>query len=97
VTNTKLKAKFIPKDYQIDLFRKLENVRKKGQTLKEYTKEFYKMNIKAGKREQDDEKVTRYINGMRYEIQDEISMITVRKIEDAYQIALKEEEKLAKK
>jgi hypothetical protein len=66
-------------------------------TVKEYTEEFYKLNIRAGQREKDDEKVVRYINGLRYEIQDEINMITVRTVEDAYQIALKAEEKLARK
>jgi hypothetical protein len=93
----KMKAKFIPKDYQINLFRKLQNLRQKGLTVKEYTEEFYKLNIRAGQREKDDEKVSRYINGLRYEIQDEINMITVRTVEDAYQIALKAEEKLARK
>jgi uncharacterized FlaG/YvyC family protein len=38
-----------------------------------------------------------YINGLRYEIQDEINMMLVRIVEDAYQFALKEEEKLARK
>jgi hypothetical protein len=33
----KLKAKFMPKDYQINLFRKLQNLRQKGMTVKEYT------------------------------------------------------------
>ena len=37
-------------------------------TMKEYTKEFYRLNIRTGKREKDDEKVARYINGLRYEI-----------------------------
>jgi hypothetical protein len=31
----------------------------------------------------DEEKISRYINDLRYEIQDEISMMTVRMIEDA--------------
>jgi hypothetical protein len=31
----KLKAKFIPKDYQINLFKKLQNMRHKGMTVKE--------------------------------------------------------------
>jgi hypothetical protein len=44
----KLKAKFIPKDYQINLFRKLQNLRHKGMIVKEYTEEFYKMNIRTG-------------------------------------------------
>jgi hypothetical protein len=81
----KMKAKFMPKDYQINLFRKLQNLRQKGMIVKEYTEEFYKINITAGQRERDEEKVSRYINGLRYEIQDELSMMSVRTVEDAYQ------------
>jgi hypothetical protein len=93
----KLKEKFMPKDYQINLFRRMQNLRQRGLTVKEYTEEFYKLNIRAGQRERDEEKVSRYINGLRYDIQDEISMATVRMVEDAYQMALKAEEKLARK
>jgi hypothetical protein len=38
-----------------------------------------------------------YINGMRYEIQDEISMMSIRTVEDSYQFALRVEEKLSRK
>jgi hypothetical protein len=41
----KMKAKFMPKDYQINLFRKLQNLRQKGMILKEYMEEFYKLKI----------------------------------------------------
>jgi hypothetical protein len=44
----KLKAKFIPKDYQINMFRRLQNLRQKGLSVKEYTEEFYRLNIRAG-------------------------------------------------
>jgi hypothetical protein len=37
-------------------------------TVKEYTEEFYKLNIRAGHRESDDEKFARYMNGLRYDI-----------------------------
>ena len=66
-------------------------------TVKAYIEEFYRLNIRTGQREKDDEKFVRYINGLRYEIQDEINMMNVRKVEDDYQIALNAEEKLAKK
>jgi hypothetical protein len=36
--------------------------------MKEYTEEFYKMNIRVGHMENDEEKIARYINGLRYEI-----------------------------
>jgi hypothetical protein len=66
-------------------------------TVKEYTKEFYKLNIREGHRESDDENFSRYMNGLRYDIQDDMSMTTIRTVEDAYQMALKAEEKLSRK
>jgi hypothetical protein len=60
----KMKAKFIPKDYQINLFRRMKNLRQKMMSVKEYTEEFYKINIRAGHRERNDEKVARYMNGL---------------------------------
>jgi hypothetical protein len=93
----KMKAKFIPRDYQITLFRRMQNLRQKLMIVKEYTEEFYKLNIRAGHREGDDEKVAKYMNGLRYDIQDEMSMTTIRTVEDAYQMALKAEEKLSHK
>jgi hypothetical protein len=61
-----LKAKFIPKDYQIYLFRKMQNLRQKGMTIKEYIEEFYQLNIGTRQRERDEEKFYKYINGLRY-------------------------------
>jgi hypothetical protein len=52
----KMKEKFIPRDYQITLFRRIQNLRQKLMTVKEYTEEFYKLNIKAGHCESNDEK-----------------------------------------
>jgi hypothetical protein len=37
------------------------------------------------------------MNGLRYKIQDELTMMSVRTVEDAYQFALKAKEKLARK
>jgi hypothetical protein len=93
----KMKEKFIPRDYQITLFRHMKNLRQKLMTVKEYTEEFYRLNIRVGHRESGDEKVERYLNGLRYEIQDKLSMVTIRTVEDEYQMALKAEEKLSRK
>ena len=46
-------------------------------SVKEYTEEFYKINIRAGHRESDDEIVSRYMNGLRYDIQDEMIMMII--------------------
>jgi hypothetical protein len=65
--------------------------------VKEYTEQFYRLNIRAGQKENEDEKTSRYINGLRYEIQEDINMLFVSKVKDAYQEALKVEEKLVRK
>jgi hypothetical protein len=93
----KMKAEFIPRDYQINLFRRMQNLRQKGMIVKEYIEEFYRLNIKEIHHESDDEKFSRYMNGLRYEIQDEMSMVTIRNVEYDYQIASKAEVKLAQK
>jgi hypothetical protein len=33
----KIKVKFMPKDYQINMFRRMQNLRQKGLNVKEYT------------------------------------------------------------
>jgi hypothetical protein len=80
----KMKYKFIPKYYQINLFRRMHTLRQKGMIVKEYTEEFYIHNIRVGHWESDDEIFFRYMNGLRYEIQDEMSMVTIRNVEYAY-------------
>jgi len=63
-------------------------------TVREYTKEFYKVNIIVGYTEDSLEKVGRYMNGLKLEIQDELSLLSPNTVEGAYQCALKVEEKL---
>ena len=81
----KLKSKFLPKDYQLNIFKQLHDLKQKGMTVKEYIEEFYKLNIRAGHVEDDVKKVARYINVLRYDIKDEICLLNLKKIEDAYQ------------
>lgn len=65
--------------------------------VKEYTEEFYKLRIRTGHAEDDMEKVARYINGLRYDIHDEINLSSLKTIEDAYKLDLKAEEKMFRK
>ena len=51
-----LKGKFMPKDYQLNLFKQLQNLKQKVMTIKEYTEEFYKLSIRAGHVEDNIEK-----------------------------------------
>ena len=66
-------------------------------TVREFTKEFYKLNIISCHIEDTPEKVYRYLNIIRFDIQDELSLLSLRSVEEAYQVALKAEEKLMRK
>jgi len=65
--------------------------------MKGYTEEFYQVNLRAGYIEDTPEKTTRFVNGLRLEILDEKSIISPKIIEEAYQSALKAEEKITRK
>ena len=41
----KLKEKFLPKDYHIMLYRQVQNLKQRGMTVREFTEEFYKLNL----------------------------------------------------
>ena len=86
---SKIKSQFIPKDYQFNIIRQLQNIRQKGMTIKEYTEEFFKLSIGVGQVQGNIERVARYINGLRFEIQYQISFLNLNTIEDAYQLALR--------
>ena len=73
----KVKNRFLPNDYQASLVRKMENLRQRDMTVKEYTKEFYRLDIKYGHVDDDVKKITRYINGLRFWIEDEINFVKI--------------------
>ena len=93
----KLKGIFLPKDYQIALHRKVRNLKQKGMTVREYTDKFYRVNFKARYTKDTVERTTRYVNGLRLDILDEINILSPKNTEEAYQSAMKAEEKITKR
>ena len=43
-----MRAKFFPKYYQLIMYRQVHNLRQRLLTVREYTEEFYKVNLSAG-------------------------------------------------
>ena len=90
----KLKGKFLPKDYKLILFRKIKNIKQKSMTVREYTEEFYKVNIRSRHMEDTPKKVSRYVNDLIFYIQYELHLLSLISVKEAYQISMKVEEKL---
>ena len=63
----KVKNKFLSVDYQVSLLRKMKSLRQRDMTVKEYTKEFHKLDIRSRHVDDDIEKVARYLNRLNLE------------------------------
>lgn len=90
----KLKGKFLPSDYQVQMFKKLQNLRQKEMDVKAYIEEFYRLSMRSNHNENEDEKIARYLGGLRMNIQDELSLTNPRNVEECYKMELKAEEKV---
>ena len=58
-----------------------------------FTHEFYQLSIRVDHQETDEQLAARYMNCLKFSIQDELSMHRVCGMEEACQLALKAEEK----
>ena len=52
-------------------------------TVKDYTEEFYRLDIRSRHVDDDVEKISRYINGLRSRIQDKINFVKLESVEEA--------------
>ena len=64
----KLKWKFIPIDYELDMLKKMQGLKKSGESIQEYIEEVYQVLIRSSYVNADKEKVSHYINGLRSSI-----------------------------
>ena len=80
-------------DYSQTLFRRFQNLKQNLSSVQDYTDEFYKLSMRIEHQENNEQMAARYVNGLKFSIQDELSMHHVNNMEKAYQLALKVEEK----
>ena len=84
----KLKWKFIPIDYKLDLLKKMQGLKQVEKSVQEYMEEFSHILIQTGHTKANKEKVSHYINGLRSSIQEELSLVWIMSIEEAYHFFL---------
>ena len=60
----KLKKQFIPVDYELDLFKKMQGLKQARNSVQKYTEEFYRLLIRARHAEENKEKVDCYLSGL---------------------------------
>nr|GEZ33847.1 hypothetical protein CTI12_AA288430 [Tanacetum cinerariifolium] len=88
--------RFLLVDYEQMLYSLYQNCRQSSQTVTEYAKEFTRLASCNQLSESNVQQVTRFNNGLQYDIQVIISLQTTRTIDEAIRIALKAEQTLKK-
>ncbi|GJS61835.1 transposon ty3-I gag-pol polyprotein [Tanacetum coccineum] len=91
-----LRRRFLPPNHDKILFNLLQNCAQGKRSMEVYTAEFHRLSSRNDLSEIESQQVTRYINGLRPEIQDRISLVPVYTLDDAYNLAIRAENQLAK-
>ncbi|KAI0507969.1 hypothetical protein KFK09_014099 [Dendrobium nobile] len=84
-----MKGKFLPSDHSRTIFQEFNNLRQGTQTVEEYTENFFKLQARNNLDESEEKTVTRYLNGLKWTIQDQLNLHHVIKLDEAYRMALK--------
>ena len=70
----KVKENYFPEDYEIQSDRKRQGLKKKDLDVASYIKEFDKLCLRSKIQEEEPIKVARYLGGLKWNIQEEISL-----------------------
>lgn len=86
-----LRARFLLSDYDQILFQQYQNCSQGTRTVREYTKEFYRLSSHNDLVETESHQVARYISKLRSSIQDVVSLQPTHTLQDAIQRATRVE------
>jgi hypothetical protein len=75
----------------------VQNLRQNETYVHEYTEEFFKISLRSGIKEPEYQRVERYVNGLKYQIQNDMSMHYFHNVDEAYQVSLNVEENIDKR
>jgi hypothetical protein len=79
---------FLPHNYTRTMYQRLQNLSQGSKTVDEYTEEFYKYLTLVELDETDDQLVSRYIGGLRQNIQNSLNLFDPVNVSAAHQRAL---------
>jgi hypothetical protein len=83
-----MRPAFLPYNYTRTMYQRLQNLIQGSKTVDEYMEEFYKYLTRVELAETDDQLVSRYIGGLRQNIQDSLNLFGPINVSAAHQRAL---------
>ena len=93
VMKSKLQEKYIPPSYHSQLFSTMINLKQMTLSVVEYSAKFEEARLRCSEFHAEDQFAicTRFVNGLRFDVQRMVKLQAPRTIEDAYQKALEVE------
>ncbi|XP_038691133.1 uncharacterized protein LOC119989586 [Tripterygium wilfordii] len=88
IMKARLSKKYLPKNYRALKFRELLNLRQDRSSVDEYAHRFHDLSVRSGVTEDEEQTVTRFINGLNEEIKKHmLSMqLSLTSLEEAHQL-----------
>ncbi|KAH7568724.1 hypothetical protein JRO89_XS06G0037300 [Xanthoceras sorbifolium] len=84
----KLRAEFLPHNFQRLMYQKLQNLRQGLRTVDDYITEFYQLIVRNDIQETQDQLVSRYCGGLRAQIMEVVNLFDPITVSEAHQRAL---------
>ena len=81
---SEIKRQFVPKDYEVLIHQRLQSLRQKDLDVGAYTEEYHKLTLRAKIPENEKQKLSRYLNGLKYSIKDELILFNPKSVHQCY-------------
>ena len=81
--------RFLPPDYQQELFRQYQDCRQGTRTVNEYMEEFDRLANRNDLEETKDQRISRFVHGLRVSIRDQVSLQTLYTLNEAVTLSKK--------
>ena len=81
--------RFLPPDYQQELFRQYQDCRQGTRTINEYMEEFDRLANRNDFEEIEDQRISRFVHGLQVSIRDQVSLQTLYTLNEAVTLSKK--------
>ncbi|GFS34365.1 hypothetical protein Acr_00g0033580 [Actinidia rufa] len=86
-----MEERFLPPDYQQELFKQYQECRQGIRTSEAYMEEFYRLSARNNLPESEDQQIAKFVNGLRVAIRDQVFLQTLYSLNEAMTLAKKVE------
>lgn len=84
-----MSGRFLPPDYQYQLFQRYQKCSQRSRSVNEYIEEFYRLGACCNLSETPKQQTARYISGLRFNIREKKTLTPIWSIDEAYNMAIR--------